>query len=144
MVSLFRLFAYFPLWLLHGLGAVLGWIVFAASGTYRQRFLANAALAGYSFAQVRSAVGHAGRMTAESPRIWFGAPVPVQWHGEDCIDRAVQREQGMVFLTPHMGCFEVTGQAIAQHCFERTGPMTVLYRPARNARLAELMRGARE
>jgi KDO2-lipid IV(A) lauroyltransferase len=144
MVSLFRLFAYFPLWLLHGLGAMLGWIVFAASGTYRQRFLANAALAGYSFAQVRSAVGHAGRMTAESLRIWFGAPVPVQWLGADSIERALQRGRGLVFLTPHLGCFEVTGQAIVRRYGSQMGPMTVLYRPARNARLTKLMEGARE
>ena len=31
MPSLFRLFSVFPLWLLHGLGAAMGWVAFLAS-----------------------------------------------------------------------------------------------------------------
>ena len=71
MPSLFRLFAALPLWLLHGLGAAMGWVTWALSPTYRRRFAANAAQAGYAFAQVRAAVGHAGRMVFEMPRIWL-------------------------------------------------------------------------
>jgi KDO2-lipid IV(A) lauroyltransferase len=144
MLSLFKFFSVFPLWLLHGLGWALGWVVFAASATYRQRFLANAALAGYSFAQVRAAVGHAGCMTAELPRLWFGKSVPLRWQGEDCIERALGQERGMVFLTPHLGCFEVTAQAIAQRYHERMGPLTVLYRPARQPGLVKVVESGRQ
>ena len=144
MISSFKFFSFFPLWLLHALGWALGWLTFGVSGTYRQRFLANAALAGYSFAQVRSAVGQAGRMTAELPRLWFGAPVPVVWRDTDCLERALQRGQGIVFLTPHMGCFEVTAQAVAQRYRDSMGPLTVLYRPARQPWLVGLMEIARQ
>ena len=144
MVALFKLFSVFPLWLLHGLGWLLGWIVFAASPTYRQRFVANAALAGYSFAQVRAAVGHAGCMTAELPRLWFGRPVSLRWEGEDCIERALEQERGIVFLTPHLGCFEITASSIAQRYQARMGPLTVLYRPARQPRLAKLVERGRQ
>ena len=47
MATLFRLFSGWPLGLLHLLGAVLGWVAFLASARYRQRFLANARIAGY-------------------------------------------------------------------------------------------------
>jgi KDO2-lipid IV(A) lauroyltransferase len=45
----------------------------------------------------------------------------------------------VVLLTPHMGSFEVTAQAIAQEFAAKFGPITVLYRPARKAILREVM-----
>src|SRR6218665_6812 len=76
MPVVLRFFSVLPLWLLHALGAALGWLAFCASARYRQRFCAHAALAGYSFGAVRAAVAHAGRMVAELPRLWLGAPPP--------------------------------------------------------------------
>lgn len=143
MPAVFRFFSVFPLWLLHIIGCVLGWVAFAASRVYRQRFLANAALAGYSFAQVRAAVGHAGRMVAELPRLWLGAPVPVRIEGEHCVEQAWAAGRGVIFLTPHLGCFEMSAQAIATRWSAQQGPITVLYRPARQAWLAKVMETAR-
>lgn len=143
MPVVFRFFSRFPLWLLHALGFVLGWVAFAASGIYRRRFLANAALAGYSFAQVRAAVGHAGRMVAELPRLWLGAPVPVRVVNEPCVEAAWEAGRGIIFLTPHLGCFEMSAQAVAQRWSQQRGPITVLYRPARQAWLAKVMETAR-
>ena len=144
MTALFRFFSRWPLWLLHPLGAVLGWVVFALSPTYRRRFLANSALAGYSFSQVRAAVAHAGRMAAELPRLWMGPPTPLQWEGSSCVDSAYARGRGIVFLTPHLGCFEVTAQGVAQRYSAVHGPLLVLYRPARQPAMAEVLDGARE
>ena len=143
MPAVFRFFSVFPLWLLHIIGCVLGWVAFAVSGVYRKRFLANAALAGYSFAQVRAAVGHAGRMVAELPRLWLGAPVPVRIEGEPCVEQAWAAGRGVIFLTPHLGCFEMSAQAIATRWSAQQGPITVLYRPARQAWLAKVMETAR-
>ena len=144
MPTLFRLLSRWPLWLLHLLGAALGWMVFALSPTYRRRFVANAAQAGYSFAQVRAAVAHAGRMSAELPRLWMGAPTPLQWEGSDCVDAAYARGQGVIFLTPHLGCFESTAQGLAQRYSPAHGPILVLYRPARQPVMVEVLAGARE
>ena len=143
MPAVFRFFSVFPLWLLHIIGCVLGWVAFAVSGVYRKRFLANAALAGYSFAQVRAAVGHAGRMVAELPRLWLGAPVPVRIEGEPCVEQAWAAGRGVIFLTPHLGCFEMSAQAIATRWSAQQGPITVLYRPARQAWLAKVQETAR-
>ena len=144
MSSLFRLFSRCPLWLLHALGAALGWLAFALSPTYRRRFVANAALAGYTFAQVRGAVAHAGRMTAELPRLWLGMPTRMEWEGEACVDAAYAKGRGILFLTPHMGCFEITAQGLAQRYSAAHGPITVLYRPARQPWLAEVMEQSRQ
>jgi KDO2-lipid IV(A) lauroyltransferase len=141
---LLRAAARLPLGLLHLLGALLGWFVFLASPTYRRRFLANARAAGYRFAQVRAAVAHAGRATLELPRLWFGAPLPWRWNDGGCVARACAAGRGVVFLTPHLGGFELSPQAFAQDHGSRHGGITVLYRPARQPWLASLMASARE
>ena len=143
MPVVFRFFSVFPLWLLHIMGAAMGWVAFAASPPYRRRFLANAALAGYSFAAVRGAVAHAGRMVAELPRLWLGAPLPCSLVNEACVHAAYAAGRGIVFLTPHQGCFELSAQVAARHWSAERGPITVLYRPARQPWLAKVMETAR-
>ncbi len=129
-----------PLPALHLLGAVLGWLAFLGSPTYRRRFLANVGQAGLRFRDVRAAVAAAGALVAELPRLWFGAPSLIEWDGAELIDQARADGAGLVFLTPHLGCFEVTAQAYAR----RYGEITVLYRPARKAWLRELVDNSRQ
>jgi len=136
---LFRLLSAWPLPLLHLAGAALGWLAFLLSPTYRRRFLANVRQAGYRFAQVRRAVAEAGKLVAETPRLWFGAPAPVLWDGAERIEALRAQGRGIVFLTPHLGCFEVTAQAYAA----RFGRITVLYRPARKEWLRDLVATSR-
>ena len=143
MPVVFRLFSILPLWLLHFLGAALGWLGFLVSGTYRRRFLTNAHLAGYRFAQVRAAVAHAGRMVAELPRLRLGAPMPFRMEGARHVDEAYAAGRGIIYLCPHLGCFELAAQAAAQCWSAQHGPITVLYRPARQPWLARLMETAR-
>lgn len=125
------------------MGAAMGWVVFCASPTYRRRFLANSALAGYSFGAVHAAVAHAGRMVAELPRLWLGAPLPSRVEGEACVEQAYAAGRGILFLTPHQGCFELSAQAVARRWSAERGPITVLYRPARQPWLAKVMETAR-
>ena len=144
MSFVFRLFSVLPLWLLHAIGAALGWVVFALSPTYRRRFIAHAAQAGYRFAQVRAAVAHAGRMAAEAPRLWLGsAPPAFEVRNADCVEQAWAAGKGIVFLTPHIGCFEMTAQATALRWSAQHGAITILYRPARQVWLARIMETAR-
>ena len=143
MPSLFRLFAALPLWLLHGLGAAMGWLILALSPTYRRRFVANAAQAGYSFAQVKAAAGHAGRMVFEMPRIWLGQLPDCDIVNGECAEKAYAKGRGIVFLTPHLGCFEMSVQAAAKRWSAENGDITVLYRPARQGWLAEILETAR-
>ncbi len=86
MTHLFRTLARLPLWPLHGLGWLLGWMSFLLSPTYRRRFLDNTVQAGYRMAQVRGAVGAAGRMVGELPRLWLGAPLHCEWDNDACVD----------------------------------------------------------
>lgn len=143
MAPVFKLLSVFPLWLLHGLGWAVGWLAFLGSATYRRRFLDNARQAGLTSAQWRRAVGESGKLAAELPRLWLGRPVAVQWQGREHVQAALQQGRGIVFLTPHLGCFEITAQAYAQH-FGRGGqPITVLFRPPRQPWLREVVTRSR-
>jgi KDO2-lipid IV(A) lauroyltransferase len=144
MITLFKLLSYCPLWLLHGVGWVLGWLTFVLSGTYRRRFVANARQAEVNWRQWLGAVGESGKLVAELPRLWLGAPVPVLWQGKEHVIEALQVGKGVVFLTPHLGCFEITAQAYAKQFGQTTQSITVLFRPARQPWLARLVSSARQ
>ena len=133
--------------LLHAFGSVLGWAACTLSPSYRRRLMANAALAGVSQAERRASVAQAGCMTMELPRLWLRPrtqPIgdPVAWRGDEHIAQALDAGRGIVLLTPHMGSFEVAAQAYAER-FGSRQPITVLYRPARQAWLRELEETAR-
>jgi KDO2-lipid IV(A) lauroyltransferase len=148
MLTLFRWLARRPLWFLHAIGAALGWLTYWASPSYRRRFHENVAQAGIAPAAARPAIASAGRMVAELPFLWLrpaGEPIRPQlnWEGQALITNALQAGRGIVFMTPHMGSFEVTVQAVAQVFAARFGPTTVLYRPARKAALRAVMDASR-
>ena len=143
MLTLFRALSVLPLWLLHAAGWALGWAAYLGSPVYRRRLRDNAAQAGVAAHDVRAAVGQAGRLVAELPRLWFGAAVPIGWDGVQWIEQAHAQGRGIVFLTPHLGCFEITAQGYAQRFGAARGPITVLYRPARKPWLRKLIDNAR-
>jgi KDO2-lipid IV(A) lauroyltransferase len=125
-------------------GWVLGWLAFLTSSVYRDRFLSNIRQAGYGFAAVRAAVGESGKLLAELPRLWMGPPVAIAWDGADLIADAHRAGRGIVFLTPHLGCFEVTAQAYAARYGADGQHITVLYRPARKPWLRALVEHSRQ
>lgn len=133
-----------PLAMLHGLGWLLGWGVFVASGVYRRRFLDNAHQAGIGLRDWLSAVGESGKLVSELPRLWLGRPVPVLWDGAQHVETALALGRGVVFLTPHMGCFEITAQAYAQRYGQTDKPMTVLFRPPRQPWLRAVVSVSRQ
>ena len=145
---LFRFFSLWPLAVLHALGGVLGWLVWAASPGYRRQFRANVAQAGLTFEAAKPAIAETGRFVAELPRLWMRPP------GQSCLDqvqleggvhaeRAFDAGRGVIFFGPHCGSFELGPQALAELYGPRFGPITAIYRPARKPWLAALERLAR-
>ena len=147
MLPLMRWLARRGLPTLHALGTLLGWLAWWLSPTYRGHARALLAQAGFGAAVRRQAVAQAGRMVAELPWFWL-RPVDrplgavVQWQGDELIASALDAGRGLVLLTPHLGCFEVCAQAIAERFGHRTR-LTAMYRPARQAWLRSLEETAR-
>jgi KDO2-lipid IV(A) lauroyltransferase len=139
-----RLIAKLPLPLLHALGSVLGWALYGISPTYRRNLRDNLRQAGYHDARTRrEAISAAGQMLAELPALWFRPHAQVaglvrEVVGEEQTLELRAQRKPLLFLTPHMGCFEVTAQYAALR-----GPITVLYRPPKIAWLEPLMREGR-
>ena len=147
LLTLVRLLSRWPLGALHALGAGLGWVGYAVSGTYRRRLKAHAQLAGISASDRRASVAEAGKMTVELARLW-GRPADtdltqeVTLTGTEHVEAALAAGRGLILLTPHLGSFEVSAQAYAQR-FGQRSPITVLYRPAKQAALRTLEEAAR-
>jgi KDO2-lipid IV(A) lauroyltransferase len=134
------LLARLPLPLVHALGVATAWVVYALSPKWRRLLTSNLAQAGYTDARTRrAALAEAGKMVFEAPKMWLapreeilGLVRRVEGLEEALAARAAGRE--LVFFTPHYGCFEFTPHVVAEHL-----PVTVLYRPARQAKLQRLM-----
>ncbi len=144
MAFLFRLLARLPLRVLHWLGAAVGWLAYAASATYRRHLRENLVQAGLDRAAVRrAAVAHAGRMVLELPKVWLRPQAEVagrvaQVSGWELVEAAWRAGRGILFLTPHLGCFEITAQYYASH-----KPITVLYRRPKQDWLAPIVETGR-
>lgn len=142
---LLRWMSRWPLWLLHGLGAVAGWLAFALSPSYRSRLRAHTRLAGVPWV---GAVASAGRMLFEIPWLWLRPRTQplgdwVRWDGAEKVEAALAQGRGLLILTPHMGCFEAAAQAYAER-FGAQRPITVMFRPARKPWLRELVAASRD
>lgn len=141
LITLFRLLSRLPLKTLHRMGAALGWLVYLASPSYRRRMKENIDRARHG-ASLTPAIREAGKSVLELPFIWCAQPQRVlqtayieNW---ELAQAALDGGRGVIFLTPHLGCFEIIAQAIAAKI-----PLTALYRPPRKAALKPLIEDAR-
>ncbi len=144
MSLLFRLLARLPLRVLHALGSMLGWIAYAGSARYRHRVRTNLSYAGYTDrAVLKAAIAEAGKALLEIPFIWYRPREQVlklirDVRGAEIESGARSLGHGVVFLTPHIGCFELLSFWVA-----REAPLTVLYRPPKLQWLRPVMDAGR-
>ena len=146
MISIFRLLSILPLAWLHAIGALAGWLAWIFSPTYRRHMRENMLLAlgedGERHARP-AAIANAGRSALELSKIWLrpleeAASRVVKVSGWELVEAATAAGMGVVYLTPHLGCFEVTAQYLSTHA-----PITVLYRPPKQAWLQTMIETGR-
>ena len=146
MIFVFRLLARASLATLHRLGALLGWLTWFASPTYRRHLRENMTLAlgADSARRVRNAaIANAGRTSLELPRLWLHpleetVRLVREVRGWNYVEAARAAGKGILFLTPHLGCFEVTAQY-----YSHRAPISVLYRPPKQAWLQTMIEEGR-
>lgn len=145
MTALFKLLASLPLALLQSGGAFLGWLTYLLSPTFRQRMKENLAIAGLTDPKIlHEAIAQQGRMVGETPHIWLRTDpdrvraLCVEVLGWEHVESLQAQGKGLIFLTPHLGCFEITAQYIATKM-----PITAMYRPPRKDWLKPIVAASR-
>lgn len=150
MVTLFDLLAHLPLSILHRLGILLGWATYLSSGRYARRLRENLQHAGLgrSDSELRKLlhanIQEAGKGVMELPWVWQRPLAEIVASVKHCrgwehVEAARAQGNGIIILTPHLGCFEIIGLYVAARL-----PMTCMYRPPRWKFLDTLMHEGRE
>ena len=121
-------------------------LAYALSPKYRARLCGNLAQAmGPAARRLRGAVmRESGKQALELPWILLRSHAEVvakavQVSGWETIEAAHAEGAGILFPTPHLGCFEITAQYYASR-----GAVTVLYRPPNFAALMPLIVAGRQ
>jgi KDO2-lipid IV(A) lauroyltransferase len=114
-------------------------LTYLLSPTYRRHVGENMAQAGVDPALRGAAIAEAGKQMMELSRIWLrpladAKALVLEAEGWEHVVAAQKVGKGIVFLTPHLGCFEITAQYYAAF-----GDITVLYREPRQAFIRELI-----
>lgn len=141
----FRLLARLPLSWLHGAGAALGRLAYWSSPAYASRMRENLHTSGLCAddaqfrATLRAAIAESGKGLLELVAVWFGsdervARLVAAADGWGAVEAARARGRGVIFLTPHLGCFEICSLYIAHRL-----PFTFMYRPPNLKWLEPLM-----
>jgi Kdo2-lipid IVA lauroyltransferase/acyltransferase len=139
-----------PLPLLHAFGIAVGWGIYWLDIKFSRRICTNIKTAGLAQNRaalkqlIRQNVAETGKSILEALAIWMKSECTVlRWvthcEGWNHVESALTAKQGIVFLTPHLGCYEITARYYAaKH------PITVLYRPPRKSWLTNLVGEGRE
>jgi Kdo2-lipid IVA lauroyltransferase/acyltransferase len=144
-IAFLRLLVRLPLRWFHRGGVMIGWLMYWVWPTYARRLGENLRASSICAnepeyrALLRENVRESGKAVVEWVKIWFGPDREINCMVVDCqgwphVEEAGRRGNGIIFMTPHLGCFEITAQYIAQRL-----PLTVLYRPPRKQWLEPLI-----
>lgn len=125
----------------------MGWVVYLAPGRHRRLLQAN--LQRYTAATehyrtvLKQSIGEHGKTIFELPLAWFRpadrlVQLVRETEGMHHIEQARAQQHGIIFLTPHLGSFEIAGRYVAS-----LAPVTFMYRPPKQAWLEPIMNAGR-
>ncbi len=145
--GILTLFALLPLPVIHDFGTAFGWLAYLFVGKHKRILKKNIAL--YHPIQDKKSllnqnIAETGKAFFETFPIWLRSHASVLGLVKNCsgwqhVETALAAGKGIIFLTPHLGCFEITSLYYgSQH------PMAVLYRPPRQRWLLPLIEAGRQ
>jgi KDO2-lipid IV(A) lauroyltransferase len=150
MIFLLKLLARLPLPLLHGVGIVLGWLIYWTPGRHSARLRNNLLDSGLCTPGrdcrrlLRRSIGETGKAIIELLPVWLRPYDQVLklvkgTSGWEHIDAARAAGKGVIVIAPHIGCFEMINlYYAARH------PFTAMYKPPRQPVLGALMLSGRQ
>jgi KDO2-lipid IV(A) lauroyltransferase len=145
LIGLMRLLARVPLSWIHSIGAAIGWIVYLLSPSYAARLRENLLQSGVwrDAAEYRrllhECIAESGKAGTELMPVWFrpaseARKLVMSVQSLSLVEEAERRGKGIIYLTPHVGCFDIAALWLAQR-----NPITVLYRPPKIRSLQPLI-----
>ena len=150
LVLMLKLLAKLPLCVVHFLGSAVGWINYLLYQKYANLIYQNLKLSQLtknegSFKKTLSLnISETGKAFLETFAIWFKDYSKLKhWYqgctGWEHVESALAKGKGIIFLTPHLGCFEITSLY-----YGHFHPITVLFRPPRQSWLMPLINQGRQ
>lgn len=148
---LFYALSRLPLRGLQALGALSGRLTYLASPRFAARLKSNLAQS-RSFESyqdlprlVKQSAAETGKGAFELAIAWCREPEDIArlvkaCHGWEHVEQALAKGQGIVFVTPHLGSYDVAGRYISHRL---PFPLTAMYRPPKMAWLEPLMNAGR-
>ncbi|TCP14837.1 KDO2-lipid IV(A) lauroyltransferase [Crenobacter luteus] len=148
---LFHALSRLPLGLLQGLGAACGRLVYLASPRFAARLKSNLAqsqiVGPYQdlTSLVKQCAAETGKGAFELAIAWCAEPDAIarqvrRCDGWEYVEAALARGDGIVFVTPHLGSYDIAGRYLSQRL---PFPLTAMYRPPKLAWLEPLMNAGR-
>ena len=143
----FKLFAAMPLCLLHALAGVLGGVVYYLRREDRERVFDNMRTAGLQSdeAAVKAVFRETVKGGLELPVAFFRRPESieklfVEVRGWEHVQAALDAGEGLLFITPHIGSYDLAGRYISQ---QLPFPLTAMYKPPKLKAMDEVMQAGR-
>ena len=146
---LLRLTGRLPLRVLHGLGALLGRLLWWSGGKLRHHTEVNLAFVHTQYGEkerqrtARRTLLETGKSVTEIAKIWGAGPENAlalvrEVDGEELFREALTSQRGLIVAAPHLGCWELLNFWLCS----RTD-LAIVYRPPRHAALEPLLLKAR-
>ncbi|AGF47229.1 lipid A biosynthesis lauroyl acyltransferase htrB [Candidatus Kinetoplastibacterium desouzaii TCC079E] len=138
LIILCKILAILPLNILQNIGRIIGKTVYLCSKKYRDNIQSNMIKAGFNNQELfRKTAEESGAMILETPKIWFKNKYCLSktyTSQINVIKQALSEQKGTIFITPHIGCFEIIARHLA--CYY---PITIMFKPPKKKYLESLI-----
>lgn len=137
-----------PLPILHHLGSALGHLLFYSARKAKVHAIENMTQSGLFSTPITTALRESfiatGKGVLETLYLWNSSNQTVEKlmqrvNGWDIVEEGINSKKGIIFIVPHMGCFEMASLYYSLH-----QPITVMYRPPKKAWLRPLVNMGRK
>ncbi len=149
ILALLKVFGWLPLRALHGLGQAMAAVIWWRQGRSVRIARRNLEICFPQLAEherqtmLRDTLRHSACTLSELPAIWTRSPQQIealvrQVSGLDLLNEIHQSGRSVLVLAPHLGCWELLNLYLSARF-----PLTILYRPPRQAWLEPVLRRVR-
>ena len=150
LIAVLYLLGHLPLRLNHAFGGFLGWLLWIFPTRAKATSLTNLALCfpeqdeKWQRDIARQNLIETGKTLTESPVLWYSSSERISnlvtgISDMAAVENAVKQGRGAILVSPHIGCWEMTGLYAAT-----LYPMTSLYKPPKIHELDDLLKRSRE